>query len=131
MKAVVDTNVFVSGIFWKGPPHQVLQAWQEGRFRLVVSPPVLEEYRRVLVELQARYSQVRFERILELVELNAEVVEPVVFTRRVCSDPDDDKFLATALAAGAEFVVTGDRALLAVKSFQGIRVVDPRAFLKT
>lgn len=55
MKAVVDTNVLVSGIFWKGPPRKVLEAWRAGVFRLAVSPPVLNEYERVLAELAAKY----------------------------------------------------------------------------
>jgi predicted nucleic acid-binding protein len=44
MRAVIDTNVFVSGIFWAGPPRQILVAWQTGRFKLVLSSAILEEY---------------------------------------------------------------------------------------
>jgi len=108
MKAIVDTNVFVSGIFWKGPPHKILLAWQKGRFQLVVSPAILEEYRRVLAELAAKYGGVQYDRILELVELHAEIVAPIEFVRPVCTDPDDDKFLAAALSAGAEHITSGD-----------------------
>lgn len=130
MKAVIDTNVFVSGIFWKGSPHQVLLAWQKGYFRPVVSPPVLEEYRRVLTELASRHIGVRYEPILELVELHAEVVSPVTFVRPVCSDHDDDKFLEAALASGAGYVVSGDKALLTVDGHHGLKVISPHAFLK-
>jgi predicted nucleic acid-binding protein len=49
--AILDTNVFISGVFWKGPPFEFLKAWQEQRFRLAISPPILDEYRRVLDEL--------------------------------------------------------------------------------
>ena len=51
IKAILDTNVLISGMFWKGPPFEILKAWQEERFRLVMSPPILQEYRRVLDEL--------------------------------------------------------------------------------
>lgn len=47
IKAILDTNVFISGVFWQGPPFEILKAWQEQRFRLVISPPILDEYRRV------------------------------------------------------------------------------------
>ena len=43
LKVVMDTNVFVSGIFFSGPPYQILKAWQSGEFELVVSPEILDE----------------------------------------------------------------------------------------
>ena len=51
IKAVVDTNIFASGVFWKGAPSDVLQAWMKGRFRWVVSAEIMDEYNRVLTEL--------------------------------------------------------------------------------
>lgn len=129
-KAVIDTNVFVSGVFWKGPPHRILQAWKRGEFTWVVSPPILKEYRRVLDELAEKYPPgTDRERLLEVFETHAEAVEPVAFARPVCGDPDDDKFLGAALAARAGFVVTGDRALLAVDGFRGLQVIPARDFL--
>jgi predicted nucleic acid-binding protein len=50
MKAVIDTNVFVSGIFWKGPPYRILKAWQNGEFTLVVSPPIIQEYIQIQIQ---------------------------------------------------------------------------------
>ena len=72
---------------------------------------------------------IHFELALELVDLNAEVVEPVDFAHVVCTDPDDDKFLGTALSAGADTVVSGDKALLAQNGFRGINVLSPTRFL--
>jgi uncharacterized protein len=129
MKVVVDTNVFASGVFWKGPPYQILQAWERGQIKLVVSPPILDEYRRVLIELAVHRPGVKYERSLELVGLHAEVVTALAFARPVCTDPDDDIFLATALSAGVEYIVSGDKALLAQNGFRGLHVVPPRAFL--
>jgi predicted nucleic acid-binding protein len=51
VKAILDTNVPISGIFWKGTPSEILKAWQEQRFGLAISPPILDEYRRVLEEM--------------------------------------------------------------------------------
>lgn len=50
IEAILDTNVFISGVFWKGPPFEILKAWQERRFRLAISLPILDEYHRVLDE---------------------------------------------------------------------------------
>jgi len=68
--------------------------------------------------------------ILKVIELHSEMIEPVSFSKPVCSDPDDDKFLEAALAADADYVVTGDAALLNVKHHHGINIVRPTRFLK-
>lgn len=129
IKAVLDTNVVISGIFWKGAPFEILAAWQQQRFLLVISPPILDEYRRVLDEMTKQRSIPVLGSILELIELHSEMVTPVGFPKSVCSDPDDDKFLEAALAARADYVVSGDAALLKIKNHQGIQIVRPRQFL--
>lgn len=130
IKAILDTNVVISGMFWKGAPFELLKAWQERRFRLVMSLPILNEYRRVLEEMTKKRPSAVVGSILELIELHSEMVEPVRFAKTVCSDPDDDKFLEAAVAAGADYVVSGDAALLKVKNHQGIQIVRPAQFLK-
>jgi putative PIN family toxin of toxin-antitoxin system len=97
IRAVVDTNVFVSGVFWKGTPLQVLEAWTDGKFKLIVTTEILLEYERVLESLSQKAKFSDHQRILELVKLNAEMVNPIAFTKPVCRDKDDDKFLAAAL----------------------------------
>jgi putative PIN family toxin of toxin-antitoxin system len=129
MRAVIDTNVLVSGVFWKGPPREILHAWEHQGFQMVVSKPVLDEYERVLAELAARYPGVRYDRILELIAVHAWVVSAVEFAKPICKDPDDDKFLGTALAANASYIVSGDKLLLALDGFKSIRIVTPRSFL--
>jgi putative PIN family toxin of toxin-antitoxin system len=130
IKAILDTNVIVSGIFWKGAPFEILEAWQKRRFLLVVSLPILNEYRRVLDEMIKKRPSSVLGSILEVIELHSEMVEPISFTRTVCSDPDDDKFLEAALAADADYVVSGDAALLSLKNHHGIQIVRPAQFLK-
>jgi len=130
IKAILDTNVFISGVFWKGPPSEILKAWQEERFRLAISLPILEEYRRVLDELTKERAIPVLTPILKIIELHSEIVEPVSFAEPVCSDADDDKFLEAAIAAGADYVVSGDKALLNLKSHLGVEIVRPSRFLK-
>ena len=129
IKAVLDTNVIISGIFWTGAPFAILGAWQQQRFLLVISPPILDEYRRVLDEMTKQRPIPVLGSILEIIELHSEMVTPVRFPKSVCSDPDDDKFLEAALAARADYVVSGDAALLEIKNHQGIQIVKPRQFL--
>jgi uncharacterized protein len=129
MKAIVDTNVFISGIFWKGPPHQILMAWKNRKFKLVVSPFIFEEYQRVLTELSSRFGDLKYNPILDLVTFHAEFITDLKFPRPICTDPDDDKFIAAAISSKTEFIVSGDKALLALNGFQGLKNLKPRSFL--
>jgi putative PIN family toxin of toxin-antitoxin system len=129
IRVVVDTNVFVSGIFWKGPPYQVLEIWSQGKFKLVVSSAILNEYERVMNELNMKAKVKNYDRILELVQLNAEIVNPAAFPVPVCRDQDDDKFLEAAVGGAVQYIVTGDEDLLALHSYQGIQILKPKEFL--
>ncbi len=71
MKVILDTNVFVSGIFFTGPPFQILVAWREGKVQIVVSPDILEEYGRVGEILALDHPGVKFEPIFEFLIQNA------------------------------------------------------------
>lgn len=130
IKAILDTNVLISGIFWKGVPFEILKAWQKHRFRLVISLPILYEYHRVLDEMSKKRPILVLSSILQVIELQSEMVEPVSFAKTVCDDPDDDKFLEAALAANADYVVSGDAALLSIKNYHRIQIVKPALFLK-
>jgi putative PIN family toxin of toxin-antitoxin system len=130
IKAILDTNVLISGVFWKGPPFEILKAWQEQRFRLAISLPILDEYRRVFDEFAKERQMPVLNSVLKLIELRSEIVEPVPFSEPVCRDPDDDKFLEAAIAAGADYIVSGDKALLNVKFHHEVEVVRPSRFLK-
>ena len=92
MRVILDTNVFVSGIFFSGPPYRILDAWRKGALTLVVSPRILEEYRRVGQELAEQFKGVDLAPMLELLAVAAEVVESIDLPQPVCTDPDDDKF---------------------------------------
>jgi putative PIN family toxin of toxin-antitoxin system len=129
IRAVVDTNVFVSGIFWKGTPMQVIEAWIDGKFKLIVTSEILLEYERVLESLGKKAKFSNYDRILELVKLNAEMANPVAFTRPICRDKDDDKFLAAALGGSAQYIVTGDDDLLVLDGHQALKILKPKNFL--
>jgi len=130
IKAILDTKSSFQESSGKVHPSRILEAWQEQRFRLVVSVPILEEYRRVLAEMAGEHFAPVLHSILGLIELHSEMVKPISFAKPVCSDPDDDKFLEAAVAANADYVVSGDAALLRVRGHRGIGIVKPAEFLK-
>lgn len=129
MRVVLDTNVFVSGVFFSGPPYQILKAWRDDRVQLVVSSDILKEYRRVGEVLAEEHPSVDLEPALAYVIQNALLLSPLSLPERVCEDPDDDKFLACALAGGNTIIVSGDRHLLKVSGYQNIEILRPREFV--
>lgn len=129
MKVVLDTNVFVSGVFFGGTPGRVLEAWRDGRAEVVLSRDIIEEYVRVGEELAGRFPDVDLGPALELLAVSTTLVDSTQLPEPVSRDPDDDKFLACALAAGADCVVSGDRDLLDVSPYEGVAVLTPRDFV--
>jgi len=130
IRAVLDTNVFVSS-FFGGVPREVVDLWKTGEVQLCLSRPVVEEYVAVLQRLGLQDA----DELAELLDVFARG-HNVLFTARtpslhiVKSDPDDDKFIECAVALKAEFIVSGDKALTEVGTYMGIRIVSPRQFLE-
>jgi len=130
MRVVVDTNVFVSS-FFGGNPRKIIDLWKTGAVTLCLSKDILEEY----VEVLGRMGLEKEAELKELLDLLA-LAPNVLFTSKapdvhaVAADPDDDKFIACALALKAEVIVTGDKALKAIGSYGGIIILTPARFLE-
>jgi len=129
MKIVLDTNVFISGIFFSGPPAQILKAWKEQKIQIVLSKEILDEYQRVAGELSAKFPSVDIEPIIELLTIYGEVVETAGISVTVCEDPDDNMFLECAIASNSKIIISGDNHLLKISGYQGIDVLKPREFI--
>jgi len=134
MRAVLDTNVVISATLIRGGiEDRILRAWQRGVFELVLSPQILDELGRALSYEKLRKFQWMTERqIIALLQTLAQ--ESILVSGRVTvkasRDPEDDKFLAAAIEGEAQYVVSGDRDLLDVKVYRGIRIVRPAVFLR-
>lgn len=128
MTATLDTNVLMSGIFFGGVPGRILEAWRDKRFVWVVTDDIIDEYREVSERLHQKVPRIDPHEWIALIEDEAASVVPNKLTEGVCEDPDDDKFIACALAADAT-IVSGDHHLLDVNGRCGICVKKPRAFL--
>jgi uncharacterized protein len=106
VRVILDTNVFISGVFFGGPPYRILEGWRDGKVQLVLSHEILEEYQRVGDTLVEQFPGVELQPMLELVTMNAELFSDQVMLEPVCEDPDDDKFIACALASGCKVPVS-------------------------
>ena len=129
MKVILDTNLLVSGIFFKGVPYEILLDWKKGKFKLVVSHSILNEYNAVVEELSKKYSNIEANQILEKISLNAKIYFEIALPEQICDDPDDDKFFALALASKTKIIISGDKHLLHKSGYSGIRVLKPTEFL--
>jgi putative PIN family toxin of toxin-antitoxin system len=111
VRVVLDTNVLVSGIFFGGVPAEILRAWSNERFELLVSPRILDEYRRICRELGDSYPKAAatYPSILERIAGAALIVPDERLEAPVCDNPYDDVFLAVAGAGRASINVSGDR----------------------
>jgi uncharacterized protein len=131
VKVVFDTNVAASASFWRGKPFDCLAAWARGECQAFVSPQILAEYGETIEAMETRYPGRHRVGWVESLTASADLVFPTERARGACPDPDDEMFLECALAAEAEFIVSGDqRHLLALREFHGIRVLSCAAFLK-
>ena len=129
MRAVLDTNVLIAALLWRGPPHALLEHVRAGAVSLVSSPVLLAELADVIgrAKFDAILTRTNTSREHSLTELRqlAEVIEPVPLPQPVCRDSDDDQVLALAIAAKVDLIVTGDDDLLSLGSFEGIPIIAP------
>ena len=131
MKAVLDTNVFVSS-FFGGNPRRVIDLWKTGDLTLCLSKDVLDEYVAVLERLFGS-EKAELKEPLDLLASGSNILFTIKTPKLhiVDEDPDDDKFIACAVSLKAEFLVTGDKALLALKLYENIRTLTLREYLGT
>ena len=130
MKVVLDTNVFVSGVFFGGPPHKILEAWRDGKVQPLLSPAILEEYQRVMRELAVQFPEIKVEALIDFMIVHSEFILPPSLPPVIQADPSDDKFLECAVAGNPTCIVTGDKHLLKLLKFRGISILRPREFVE-
>ncbi len=132
IRAVLDVNVIVSGLSAVvGSPADVITAWSEGRFELVVSEHLLDGTIRTLHKpyFRARLTPDEVQRYLDLLRTEATLVEPVDTVHGVADDEEDDLVLATAVAGQVPYLVTGDYGLQQIGRYGDVTILSPRAFL--
>ncbi len=131
IRVVLDTNVVVSAIrAERGPLAVIREAWLAGRFQVSVSDPLLEEVERTLAKpyFADQVGKVLARHFVDLLQETA-LVHPIIEqVAGVATHPEDDRILATAKNARAQFLVTGDKGLLALGTCGVTRVIGPRAF---
>ena len=128
-KAVLDTNVIISGMLFPGSlPQKILECAIIGEFDAVTSPSLLEELQRTLIR-RFGFSTEEGKDAKEFFEKICTVAEPSEIPEVVAADRDDDNLFAAAICGNAKIIVSGDKKVRAIKRFGGIDVYSPREFL--
>jgi putative PIN family toxin of toxin-antitoxin system len=128
MRIVVDTNVIVSALVFGGLPRRVFDLVEGGRCQFYHSVEIQGETRRVLRD-KFGWDEDRLDRYLPALWNMGERVTAHRRINAVKDDPDDNRILECALAAGAEVIVSGDGHLLRLTAYEGITILTPRSFL--
>ena len=130
MIAVLDTNIVASATFWRGKPAHCLEAWTLGKYDLAISHPILSEYEEIVARLAARYPDKQPTNWLAAIHQAGHLFLPEPLAASP-PDPDDRIFLECAVAARANYLVTGDKGhLLSLKQVNGIPIVSASDFLR-
>jgi putative PIN family toxin of toxin-antitoxin system len=124
VRIVLDTNVLFSAFVAHGVCAGLYEECLQ-QAQLFTSPFILAELREKLVK-KAKLTAGEAGEVIDAVRADAELVDPLPLAKLACRDPDDDWILATAVAAQADALVTGDKDLLVLKKFQGIPILTPR-----
>jgi len=134
IRTVFDTNLLVSALINPhGVPAKILEAWEHGEIILITSELILDEVHRTLLSSKARKYHRRSEEEIE--DFLDELIEYCVLVpgdievSEIEDDPSDDKLLSCALEGEADFIVSGDKHLKALREYRGVQILSPNAFL--
>ena len=135
LRAVIDTNLFISGLFAKDSLSAQLQdLWINQDFELVTSVEIIKEISRVLSypRIQKRFkpTEDNIRRFFRLIFRKAIISEDIYHTDKIADDPTDNKFLACALEKRADYIVSRDPHLRNLKHYHGIQIVDATTFIE-
>lgn len=131
VRVVLDTNIMVSALLFKGELSKIVDLWKRGKITPVVSRKTFHEFMRVLEYPKFSLTKIEIKTIIEQEVLPYfEVVEVPDEIEGVCKDPDDDKFLSCAISASAGFIVSGDKDLCDLRIYKSIKIIGALEFLK-
>ena len=128
-KVVLDTNIFISSIFWKGNPHKIVELALDREIQVFTSIEILNELEKVLKEKFKQEREFIDEQIALIIEY-VEIISPKNKVDIVKEDPDDNKIIECAITAEAGYIISGDPHLTKIKEVFGVKILKPAEFLE-
>lgn len=128
VKVVLDTNILISSLVFGGKPSEILEMIRGKEIKGVISPVLLAELGDVLAK-KFGYPKSRVLQVQEKLKQYFKIVHPARIVE-VVRDDDDNRVLEVAVEGGSKYVVTGDKDLLDLKKYGGIKILTPTKFLE-
>jgi putative PIN family toxin of toxin-antitoxin system len=129
LKVVLDTNVYISAILFGGNCEEILKLAAQKLFEVVASKGIIDEIKSVLKE-KFYWTDKQITEVVKYIREIATVINPEIPLSIIKEDPADNKIIECAVSLNATYIVTGDKHLLSIKEYEGIKIVSPVEFLR-
>jgi putative PIN family toxin of toxin-antitoxin system len=129
MKVVLDSNIFISSLFWKGSPRKVFDRVTNRLDELFTTDEILQEVAEVLSRKKFDINRKEIEDYIKIIESYSVKIISANETEEICRDKDDDKILQCGFEGNVDFIITGDDDLLVLEKYKAIRIVKPGEYL--
>ena len=128
--AVLDSNIFISAFLFNGNQRRLLEYALAGKYRIAISDMILDEIRDVLSRPKFKLTREQVKKIINEIESLCTLYFPAETIKGACRDSDDNIILECAVAAKADYIITGDDDLLSIKEYRSIAILNSADFLK-
>jgi len=130
LKAVLDTNIYISAILFGGNPERIRRLSKEGKVEILISEAIIGEIAEVL-RRKFNWQSWQISQVIDEIRGFTTLVVPKRTISQIKEDEADNRVLECAVEGGAQYIVSGDkRHLLSLREYQGIRIVKVEEFLK-
>jgi putative PIN family toxin of toxin-antitoxin system len=130
-RVVLDTNVLVSALLFKGALSRLVGLWRKGKIIPLISKETFSELMTVLEYPKFSLTQEETNSIIkDQILPYFEIVEVVKTVKGACKDPEDDKFISCAISASADYIVSGDKDFCDLRHYKGVKIMNSSDFLK-
>ncbi|MFH1770672.1 MAG: putative toxin-antitoxin system toxin component, PIN family [archaeon] len=131
MKVVIDTNVFISGIFWKrNYSSKIIKMWMKKGFELISSKEIIDEFERTMNNFKIQMPDKMIMEWKNLILKHAVIVNPTIKLNVVKDDLDDNKFIEAAITGKATLIISQDKHLLNIKKYKQVTIINPKEAIK-
>jgi len=129
IRAVLDTNILISSIFWKGKPYKIIKKGLNQEYRIILSLPILKETKK---KLRNKFDvpKSKVDLLINILMTYSEVIDVETNLKVVKDDPDDDKIIECAVDGEADYIITGDSHLTKIGEHDQIKILKPHQFLE-
>ena len=130
MKLVLDTNIFISAFYWGGNSQKIINRIIEGMDELFISEQIINEISNVMARPKFKTKHETITGYIKTIEKSSKKILIDGKIKGVCRDKDDDDKLECAILSNADFIITGDDDLLALKEYETVKIVTQKEYLE-